>query len=713
MKEKIMKKLVIVESPSKSTTLSKYLGSDYIIMSSKGHIRDLSTFTGKGRTGIDIDNGFKPMYVVLKDKKDTVKALKEAAAKASNVILATDPDREGEAISWHLADLLGLDLQEQNRVTFNEITKDAVLAAIDHPRIVDMDLVRSQENRRFLDRIIGFQLSSLLKRKIRSQSAGRVQSVALKLIVDKENEVNAFIPRHYYKIQAKFEKNKITFNAFLLNEKGKEAEFTTEEEALKRLETITNAMSVIDVSSKKGTRPSKLPLTTSALQQEMATKYNFQAKKTMRIAQKLYEGIKVKGEAIGLITYMRTDSTRLSPQFVEQAFEYIENEFGSEYKGFIKKSKQDDSRIQDAHEAIRMSTIALTPDSIRNELTAEEFKVYNFIYYRTLASLMANSKILTTQVRLKSNDSIFFTSGVVVTFDGYLKVYSAFESSKDKALPLLKEYDAIHAQSVEKTNHVTKGPTRFSEAALIKEMELNGIGRPSTYASIVETISTRGYVEYVTNEDGGKTKVFKPTAQGLLTDEKLREHFDDFINVKYTASLEKELDDIAEGKLNPLTSLENFYTKFSELMKKADAEMEKIEPQKTGDTCPKCELPLVYRFTKTNERFVGCSGYPSCDYSTYDKETLTDEMCPDCGHPLIKRRARTGKFFDGCSNYPTCTYIKRKPVVFTGRICPDCGSQLVMRKSRYGKDFEACSAFPKCRYINKEKAKEKNNETDY
>jgi DNA topoisomerase I len=705
MKEKNMKKLVIVESPSKSTTLSKYLGQDYIVMSSKGHVRDLSTFTGKGRTGIDIDNGFKPMYVVLKDKKETVKSLKDAAAKASNVILATDPDREGEAISWHLADLLGLDLKEENRVTFNEITKDAVLTAIAHPRIVDMDLVRSQENRRFLDRIIGFQLSSLLKRKIRSQSAGRVQSVALKLIVDRENEVNAFVPRHFFKVQAKFEKSKIAFDAFLLNEKGEEAEFNTEEEALNILKSLTKDMTVLNVVSKESTRKSKLPLTTSSLQQEMANKYNFQAKKTMRIAQKLYEGVKVNGEAIGLITYMRTDSTRLSPQFIDQAFEYIKMEFGSEYKGSVKKAKQDDSNVQDAHEAIRMSTISLTPDSIRNALTAEEFKVYNFIYYRTLASLMANAKTLTTQVRFKSNDGIFSASGVVVTFDGYLKVYSTFESNKDKALPLLKESDSIKAQTIDKTNHSTKGPSRYTEAGLIKEMELNGIGRPSTYASIVETISSRGYVEYVTNEDGSKTKVFKPTAQGFLTDEKLREHFKDFIDVTYTATLEKELDDIAEGNLDPLTSLENFYEKFSDLMKKANAEMEKIEPEKTGDACPKCQLPLVYRFTKTNERFVGCSGYPDCDYSTYDKETMTDELCPDCGHPLIKRKARSGKYFVGCSNYPACTYIKRKPVVFTGRICPDCGSQLVMRKSRYGKDFEACSAFPKCRYINKEKSK--------
>ncbi len=702
MKEKNMKKLVIVESPSKSTTLSKYLGQDYFVMSSKGHVRDLSTFTGKGRTGIDIDKGFIPNYVVLKDKKDTVKSLQEAAAKASQVYLATDPDREGEAISWHLADILGLDLSSSNRVTFNEITKDAVLSAIDHPRAVDMNLVKSQENRRFLDRIIGFQLSSLLKRKIRSQSAGRVQSVALKLIVDRENEINAFIPRHFFKISAKFEKNRVAFDAALVNEKGKEIEFDNEQEALNILSTLSKTMSVKELKTSKGTKKSKLPLTTSSLQQEMATKYNFQAKKTMRIAQKLYEGIKVKDETVGLITYMRTDSTRLSPQFIEQAFNYIEQEFGSEYKGYVKKSKADDS-IQDAHEAIRMSTIAYTPESIRNYLTNDEFKVYNFIYYRTLASLMANAKTLTTQVKLASNDATFLASGVVVTFDGYLKIYQAFESSKDKALPLLKEQESIEAKSIEKTNHSTKGPSRYTEASLIKEMELNGIGRPSTYATIVETIVTRGYVETVVNEEGSKTKGFKPTPQGLLTDSKLREHFDNFINVNYTATLEKELDDIAEGKLDPLTNLNRFYKEFSALMKKADEEMEKIEPEKTGDLCPKCQLPLVYRYTKTNERFVGCSGFPNCDYSTFDKETMVDEPCPDCGHPLVKRKARNGKTFVGCSNYPTCTYIKKQPLVFTGNMCPECGSALVMRKSRYGKDFEACSAFPKCRYINKEK----------
>lgn len=702
MKEKNMKKLVIVESPSKSTTLSKYLGQDYFVMSSKGHVRDLSTFTGKGRTGIDIDKGFIPNYVVLKDKKDTVKSLKEAAAKASHVYLATDPDREGEAISWHLADILGLDLSLSNRVTFNEITKDAVLSAIDHPRAVDMNLVKSQENRRFLDRIIGFQLSSLLKRKIRSQSAGRVQSVALKLIVDRENKINAFVPRHFFKISAKFEKNRVAFDAALVNEKGKEIEFDNEQEALNILSTLSKTMSVKELKTSEDKKESKLPLTTSSLQQEMATKYNFQAKKTMRIAQKLYEGIKVKDETVGLITYMRTDSTRLSPQFIEQAFNYIEQEFGSEYKGYVKKSKADDS-IQDAHEAIRMSTIAYTPESIRNYLTNDEFKVYNFIYYRTLASLMANAKTLTTQVKLASNDATFLASGVVVTFDGYLKIYQAFESSKDKALPLLKEQESIEAKSIEKTNHSTKGPSRYTEASLIKEMELNGIGRPSTYATIVETIVTRGYVETVVNEEGSKTKGFKPTPQGLLTDSKLREHFDNFINVNYTATLEKELDDIAEGKLDPLTNLNRFYKEFSALMKKADEEMEKIEPEKTGDLCPKCQLPLVYRYTKTNERFVGCSGFPNCDYSTFDKETMVDEPCPDCGHPLVKRKARNGKTFVGCSNYPTCTYIKKQPLVFTGNMCPECGSALVMRKSRYGKDFEACSAFPKCRYINKEK----------
>lgn len=703
MKEKNMKKLVIVESPSKSSTLSKYLGHDYVVMSSKGHVRDLSTFTGKGRTGIDIDKGFIPNYVILKDKKDTVKSLQEAANKASAVYLATDPDREGEAISWHLADLLGLDLKQDNRVTFNEITKDAVLHAIDHPRTVNMDLVRSQENRRFLDRIIGFQLSSLLKRKIRSQSAGRVQSVALQMIVDRENEINAHVPRHYFKIAAKFEKSKIGFDAILVNDKGKEIEFDNEQEALNVLKSCSKNMKVESLEVSKGVKKSKMPLTTSALQQEMATKYNFQAKKTMRIAQRLYEGVKLQNETVGLITYMRTDSTRLSPQFIAQAFDHIEHEFGKEYKGSVKKSKQDDSNIQDAHEAIRMSTISYTPDSIKSFLTGDEFKVYNFIYYRTLASLMANAQTYTTKAILSSNDARFLASGVVLTFDGYLKVYSAFENGKDKALPKLSENETLEAISLEKTDHVTKGPGRYTEASLIKEMELNGIGRPSTYASIVETIVTRGYVEYVVNEDGSKTKGFKPTAQGLLTDEKLREHFKTFIDIKYTAKLEKELDDIALGKLDPLKNLEEFYDIFSNLLKKADAEMEKIEAEKTGEDCPKCGLPLVYRYTKTNERFVGCSGFPTCDYSTFDKETMIEELCPDCGHPLVKRKSRNGKTFVGCSNYPACTYIKKQPLLFTGNMCPDCGSPLVMRKSRYGKDFEACSSFPKCRYINKDK----------
>lgn len=700
-----MKKLIIVESPSKSTTLSKYLGSDYVVLSSKGHIRDLSTFTGKGRTGIDIDKGFKPNYVVLKDKKDTVKALQEAAAKASHVYLATDPDREGEAISWHLADILGLNLNDENRVTFNEITKDAVIQAVQLPRKVNMNLVRSQENRRFLDRIIGFQLSALLKRKIRSQSAGRVQSVALQMIVEREQEINAFVARHYFKIVAKFEKYKIPFEAVLINDKGKEIEFDSEQDAKQTLALVSPAMVVDAIATSQRANKSIMPLTTSALQQELATKYQFQAKKTMRVAQRLYEGVKLKNETVGLITYMRTDSTRLSQQFVDQALQYIETTFGKEYKGAIKKAKKDDN-VQDAHEAIRMTTIAYTPDSIREYLTAEEFKVYNFIYYRTLASLMANAQIQTTKLRLRCDASLFEATGQVVTFDGYLKVYSAFESNKEKSLPVLSVNETIQATMVEHTAHSTKGPGRYTEASLIKAMELNGIGRPSTYASIVETIVSRGYVEYVINEAGSKTKGFKPTQQGILTDEKLREHFSDFIAVKYTAKLEKELDDVAAGLLDPLTSLEQFYAIFSRLLKEADEKMEKLEPEKTGDHCPKCQLELVYRYTKTNERFVGCSGYPTCDYSTFDKETLTTETCPDCHSPLVKRKARNGKTFIGCSSYPTCTYIKKQPLVFTGNTCPDCGSQLVLRKSRYGKDFEACSAFPKCRFINKAKKKD-------
>ncbi len=696
---KNMKKLVIVESPSKSKTIQKYVGDDFKVLSSKGHIRDLA-IKGKGGLGVDVENNFEATYVISKDKKDVVKELKEAVKKVDEVYLATDPDREGEAISWHLADVLSLDVAKANRVTFNEVTKDAVLKALDNAHPIDMNLVKSQENRRILDRIIGFKLSKLLQSKIKSKSAGRVQSVALKLIVEREKEILAFVPKEFWTVHALGKISKFDIDAVAVDDKYKELQVDNKQQADKIIKASTGDMVVVDTKKKKSKRNPKMPFTTSTLQQEMANKFNFPAKKTMRVAQKLYEGIEINGSATGLITYMRTDSIRLSPGFIMQSKEMIEADFGKEYLGYFKQPKED-KNIQDAHEAIRVTDITLKPENIKSSLSNDEYKVYAFIYYRSMAALMAPATFDNTQVIFQANNQKYSINGSIKTFDGYLKVYDNYEQSKDKLLPPLKINDVFDYDKLEGKQHFTKGPSRFSEATLIKEMEANGIGRPSTYATIIDTIVNRNYVELIKQSESSKTKVFKPTEQGFLTDEKLAEHFSNLINVKYTANMESELDEIAEGKKDPVETLRLFYDQFEEMINQAQENMEKIAPVLTGEDCPKCGKPLVYRKNKKNETFVGCSGYPDCDYSTFDENSKTGEKCPDCGHELIERRSKRGQKFIGCSNYPACTYIKKDPPRYTGENCPECGQPLVIRKSRYGKDFVACSGFPKCRYIQK------------
>src|SRR5690554_5377856 len=699
-----MKKLVIVESPSKSKTIQKYVGTDFSVLSSKGHIRDLA-IKGKGGLGVDVDNDFTPTYVISKDKKDVVKDLKAAVKKADQVYLATDPDREGEAIAWHLADVLSLDVSLANRVTFNEVTKDAVITAIDNAHPIDMNLVKSQENRRILDRIIGFKLSKLLQSKIKSKSAGRVQSVALKLIVDREKEIEAFVPVEYWSVHALGKIDGFDIDALAVDDKLKELNVKNEAEANEIIKNSQGDFVVVDLKKKKTKRNPKMPFTTSTLQQEMANKFNFTAKKTMRIAQKLYEGIEIQGSATGLITYMRTDSVRLSPSFIMASKELIEQEYGKEYVGYFKQPKED-KNVQDAHEAIRVTNIHLKPSDIKSSLSNDEYKVYAFIYNRSLAALMAPASFDNTQVVFDVNNQKYAINGSVKTFDGYLKVYDGYEQSKDKLLPNVAINDLYKPEKVEGKQHFTKGPSRFSEATLIKEMEANGIGRPSTYATIIDTIVKRSYVELIKQSEGSKTKVFKPTEQGVLTDEKLAEHFSELINVKYTAQMESELDEIAEGEKDPVKTLREFYDSFENMMSHAQDNMEKIAPVLTGEDCPKCGKPLVYRKNKKNETFVGCSGYPECDYSTFDESNKTGEKCPECGHDLIERRSKKGRKFIGCSNYPACTYIKKEPPRYTGEDCPECGSPLVYRKSRYGKDFVACSGFPKCRYIQKNNKKE-------
>ena len=687
-------KLVIVESPSKSKTIEKYLGKDYQVLSSKGHIRDLAT-TGKGGLGIDIENGFIPKYVDSKDKKDVIKELKKAS-KNKEVFLATDPDREGEAISWHLLQVLDLNENDLNRIVFNEITKDAVTKALENPRKVDLDLVSSQETRRMLDRIIGFKLSSLLKNKIKSQSAGRVQSVALKLICERQKEIDAFIPEEYYTIDALFDEQKIEFAASLTKYKNKKIEVKTIVEAKEIVEQLNDEFIVKEVKKKSSMAQPKLAFITSTLQQEAYGKLGFNSKKTMRVAQALYEGIDLKDETVGLITYMRTDSNRLNDSFVQATFNYIEQEFGKEYVGKYAQTKAK-GNIQDAHEGIRPTSITMSPESIKKYLSPDQYKLYELIYARTLASLMKAAKKDGTTITLLNNSYEFNATGSVITFDGYKKVYGKFEATTDKILPKLKEEACLKAQEIQQNQHFTKGPNSYTESSLIKELEELKIGRPSTYSSIIETLNFRKYVTY-------EQKKFAPTEQGILTNEELTKFFNDIINVKYTAQMEDDLDEISDGKIESLKVLKAFYQKFEPLLENAKEKMEKIQPKPTGEKCPECGNDLVYRKGRFGE-FVACSNYPECKYVKKEEKKVeyTGETCPQCGSKMVKRySAKTKSEFEGCSNFPKCRYIKPTPdEVIENEQCPTCGKEVVLRQGRYGK-FKCCIDYPKCKTIIKD-----------
>src|SRR5574344_2110191 len=562
-----MKNLVIVESPSKSKTIEKYLGSDYKVVSSKGHIRDLAT-TGKYGLGVDLENEFKPNYVAIKGKSKIIKELKSDVKNCDKVYLASDPDREGEAISWHLEDALNLK-DNYERVEFHEITKPAVLEAFNHPRKIDMNLVRSQETRRILDRIIGFRLSKLMQSKTGGKSAGRVQSVALKLIVDREREISSFIKEEYWTITGIFN----DFEAELEKYGSKKVEIHNEIEADEILKKLGNTFKIENVEKKDKKRYSKPSFTTSTLQQEASTKLNFYAKKTMSIAQKLYEGIDLGTETTGLITYMRTDSIRLSDDFIKQTFKFIETKYGKEYLGMVKKSKKTEN-VQDAHEAIRVTSINRTPENVKAYLSVDEYKLYSMIYKRALASLMKDAKQEQTSVILDNNNYKFKVTGSVIIFDGYLKVYKDYEDNKDVILPPFDTYksNVLVSNSIEKEQHFTNPPVRYTEAKLIKEMEELGIGRPSTYAKTMETLVDRDYVKVI-------DKKFNPTEIGIETTEKLQEFFSNLINVKYTAEMENDLDKVADGDLIWYNLLDRFYKEFEPLLDEAFSNMEKKEPQ--------------------------------------------------------------------------------------------------------------------------------------
>ncbi len=686
------KKIVIVESPSKSKTIEKYLGSDYIVTSSKGHVRDLAT-SGKEGLGVDVENQFLPKYVINKDKKDVVKELKQLVKESDEVYLATDPDREGEAISWHLAQVLNVDMDKENRVVFNEVTKDAVINALQHPRKIDQNLVKSQETRRVLDRIIGFKLSKLLQKKIKSKSAGRVQSVALRLIVEKEREIKAFVPQEYWKIKAEFEKDEIEFTGELAKYNNVKLEIKNGEEANQIYESLNKEFEVANVKKTTKKRESKLPFITSTLQQEASSKLGYKAKKTMSIAQKLYEGVALEDETVGLITYMRTDSTRLSDVFVKSAYEYIEEKYGKDYVGKVKVSKKTEN-VQDAHEGIRPTSALRTPESVKKFLKPDEYKLYSLIYARAMASLMAPAKFDATSVSLMNNGYEFKVTGSVMKFDGYLRIYGEYEKQNNELLPELKEKEMLESKKVEKTQHFTKPPARYSEAKLIKEMEELGIGRPSTYAMIIDTIQTRGYVELV-------DKAFKPTETGILTSDRLTQYFNDIINVEYTAKMEHELDEIAEGEDDYVSALQSFMDVFQPLLDDAYDKMEVVAPKKTGEKCPECGHDLVERRGRYG-LFVACENYPECKYIKKDPVELeyTGEECPKCGGKMVFKNGRFGRF-EACSNYPECKYIKnskKKEPVMTDEVCPNCGSPVVIKQGRYG-EFKACSNYPKCKTI--------------
>ena len=660
-----MKNLVIVESPAKCKTIEKYLGGDYKVVSSKGHIRDLAT-TGKFGLGVDVENDFKPNYVIIKGKTKDVNNLKKEINSADAVYLATDPDREGETISWHIYDEIKIPDEKYQRVVFNEITKDVVLSAIDNPGKIDMNLVKSGETRRILDRIIGFRLSKLMQRKTGGKSAGRVQSVALKLIVDREREIRAFVPREYWTIEADFS----SFKAILEKYHGKEIEIPNEIAADEILAKLSRSFKIESVSEKEKNKAAREVFKTSTLQQLASSKLNFAPSKTMRIAQKLYEGVDLGSETVGLITYMRTDSVRISDSFVAETYNYIKSNYGEDYVGYVKKGKKNEN-MQDAHEGIRPTSISRTPESVKAYLSTDEYKLYRLIYIRALASLMHDAKTLATTVILENNGYTFKATGSVLKFDGYLKVYGEYEDSEDVLLPDFKNYksDVVTADKIDKIQHFTKPAPRYTESSLIKEMESLGIGRPSTYATIVGTIKDRGYVIL-------KDKKFEPTEIGEETTDKLQEFFSGIVNVEYTANMEQDLDEIAEAKKDNIEVLHEFYDEFEPLVEKAFKEMEKKAPEATGETCPECGGDLVIRKGKYGE-FVACSNYPTCKYIKKGKKEVNEVCkCPKCDKGMIvERKTKKGKIFYGCNNYPKCQYaLWYKP---TGENCPKCGELIV------------------------------------
>ena len=672
------KNLVIVESPTKAKTIDRYLGKNYKVVASKGHLRDLP----KSKMGVDIENNFEPHYISIRGRGDTIKELRKLAKNSEKVYLAADPDREGEAIAWHLCHLLNLDLDAENRVVFNEITKDTVKEAFKSPRKINQNLVDAQQARRILDRVVGYSISPLLWKKIKGGlSAGRVQSATLKIIIDREKEIRNFNPEEYWKIPAKFSTGRQKFEAEFYGMDGKKMDLPDEaavQQVMKRLDEKA-PFNVTNIEEKERLRKSSPPFTTSTLQQEASNRLNFRTSKTMMVAQQLYEGITIGRQTVGLITYMRTDSTRIAPSAQAAAYEFIRDNYGPQYNGKSRATKNS-SGAQDAHEAIRPSNPAMTPDSISDSLTKDQLRLYSLVWARFMASQMADAVYDTIRCDIDQNQVQFRASGSRIKFDGFLKVYPS--KAKDNYLPELTIGDEVNAVELEPKQHFTQPPARFNEASLIKTLEEKGIGRPSTYSPTIETLRKRYYVKMV-------AKRFEPTELGEIVNDVMSEFFPQIVDTDFTAEMEHELDSIEEGKEQWVNVLSKFYGDFETDLTKAESKIEKIEikDEPAGYDCPECGNPMVVKIGRYG-KFHACSNFPDCRHT----EAIVKKVgvkCPLCHEgEIIERQSKKNRIFYGCDRYPACEFVSwDKPIA---RNCPKCDHYLVEKTTRKGREVK-CS----------------------
>ncbi|MGN0528380.1 MAG: type I DNA topoisomerase [Eubacterium sp.] len=687
-----MSKLVIVESPAKAKNIKGYLGKGYDVVASMGHVRDLPA----ARLSVDIDHDFAPKYAIIKGKENFVKDLQKKADKADYVYLATDPDREGEAISWHLATILGLDMNDKNRVTFNEITKTGVKNGMDSPRAIDVDLVNAQQARRILDRLIGYKLSPFVSQKIRrGLSAGRVQSVALRLVVDREEEIRAFKPEEYWSIDAKFTNppERKTFAAALVNSPdGKKIKIENKEQSDKILSDLEGAEYIVK-NVKKGTRKKSPtpPFITSTLQQEASRRLSFQARRTMKAAQELYEGVDVNGMGtVGLITYMRTDSLRISEEARAAGNEFIRSTYGDKYLPAKPRYFKTRGNAQDGHEAIRPSMPSVTPDRVKGSLTSDQYKIYKLIWERFIASLMECCIQETMKIEIEANGYIFNATGYTVKFDGFTALYEekTDDASKEGAaspLPAMKAGDVLRLKSILGNQHFTQPPARYTEASLTKALEENGVGRPSTYVTITTTILSK---EYVVREG----KQFVPTELGEAVTKLLKDKMPNIVNVKYTSKMEDDLDKIDSGEKNYIDMIRLYYNDFEEPLEKAKKDMQgvkiKLKEEETDVVCEKCGRNMVVKVGRFG-KFLACPGYPECK-NTKPLVYKTKAKCPECGGDVIEKKTKKGTSFYGCSNYPDCNFMTWDAP--SDEVCPRCGKSLFRRRGNvlYCPDTEGC-----------------------